>query len=149
MNGLSYDPIDYRKYSRVKNSLNAVLFDKKYEDYAGVVSETVPDQSMSIKEILLRYSKGLPLGGGKVPMWDEEDDFPDPKTLDLSELEDMRIEAEETIKSYSDRKKKLDVEKQQREEKEYKQYLKDKYKKSLKTQEDGKENNVEETSGDV
>jgi hypothetical protein len=73
-------------------------------------SLTVPDQTMSVKEILERYARGLPLGAGeRVPMYDEEDDLPDPRTLDLvdrqelseqfkSEIEYVRAQQEEARK---------------------------------------------------
>lgn len=33
-------------------------FSMDYEDYTGVVSDTIPDMSMSVREILQRYSVG-------------------------------------------------------------------------------------------
>lgn len=35
-------------------------------------TETLPDQSMSVQEILRRYASGLPLGGGREPVYNEE-----------------------------------------------------------------------------
>jgi len=52
-------------------------------------SETVPDQAMSIREILDRYAKGLPLSGARVPVFDEEDDMPDVRGLDLAERQEV------------------------------------------------------------
>ncbi|QCQ85115.1 hypothetical protein [Blackfly microvirus SF02] len=37
-------------------------------------SKTVPDQSMSIGEIMHRYASGLPVGGTRVPMYEEDED---------------------------------------------------------------------------
>lgn len=68
---------------KVKNSLNASTFDKKYEKNTSP-SMTVPDQTMGLREILERYTRGLPINGN-VPIYDEDDDLPDPRTLDLSE----------------------------------------------------------------
>lgn len=48
-------------------------------------SMTVPDQSMTVKEILDRHARGLPLDGRKVPMYEGETDMPDLKGLDLAE----------------------------------------------------------------
>lgn len=59
---------------------------------------TVPDQAMSMREILARFAKGLPLGGSRESeaYYDEENDLPDLRTLDLSErvelLEHYRAE---------------------------------------------------------
>lgn len=38
-------------------------------------SKTIPDQSMSIPELIRRYAQGLPLGAPKVPQFMEEDDI--------------------------------------------------------------------------
>lgn len=52
---------------------------------------TVPDQTLSIREILNRFTRGLPITGAKVPIFSDNDDsiddpsFPDLATLDISE----------------------------------------------------------------
>lgn len=72
-------------------------------------SLTIPDQSMSIPEIFRRFASGLPVGGQKVPFYDdnEENDLPDPKTMDLADIqayqeqaaaELMEIKQRETVK---------------------------------------------------
>jgi len=52
-------------------------------------SLTVPNQVISIPEMIQRYAKGLPLGGSKVPIFeDENEDILNGvnwKTLDISE----------------------------------------------------------------
>lgn len=75
---------------KVKNSLNATEFPKHYERNT-MPSMTIPDQTMSLDEILKRYAKGLPLGGTtmKVPLYDEDDDMPDIRTLDLAERQEL------------------------------------------------------------
>jgi len=63
-----------------------------YVEYKGQVNNqpslTVPDQAMTIKDILTRFSRGLPVGGFPT-LYDDidsPDDFlPDPRTLDLAE----------------------------------------------------------------
>lgn len=63
-------------------------------------SLTVPDETMSIREILVRYAKGLPLGGAKVEIWEGEDnDLPDIRTLDISERAELAEIYTEEIKS--------------------------------------------------
>lgn len=52
-------------------------------------SMTVPDQTMSVREIMDRYARGLPVGGSRLPQYDEEDDMPDIKTLDLVERQEL------------------------------------------------------------
>lgn len=56
-------------------------------------SMTIPDQSMTVAELVERNKRGLPLGGGRVPMYstDPENDFvPDIAKMDLAEIQEMR-----------------------------------------------------------
>jgi hypothetical protein len=85
-------------------------------------SATVPDQTMSIKEILTRHAHGLPLGGSQEGLYDEEGTSQgiDIRTLDLVDIQAMKIANKEYIKDtqdYIEAKKKLkkakDEEKQQ------------------------------------
>lgn len=65
-------------------------------------SLTIPDQSMTIREIMIRYAKGLPISGGRVPLYEnedgEEDFYPDIEHMDLADrqqfLEDSKKEIE-------------------------------------------------------
>ncbi len=56
-------------------------------------SLTVPDQTMSIRTLLERYARGLPLDGlmnnAEYQEGEEYDDMPDPRTLDLSERQEF------------------------------------------------------------
>lgn len=49
-----------------------------------------------------RFASGLPLTGGKVPMYDESDESPDPRTMDLSEIKD---ELDQTAEKMADLRK--------------------------------------------
>lgn len=65
-------------------------------------SETVPDQSMSIRTLLDRYSRGLPISGERTPIWQQGDDFndmPDPRTLDLAERQEYAELYQQELKS--------------------------------------------------
>jgi len=73
---------------KVKNSLNANSFEKKNRIFT-MPSMTVPDQTMSIRTILERHARGLPVGGRLDEYYDEEDDLPDPRTLDLAERQEL------------------------------------------------------------
>lgn len=53
-------------------------------------SLTIPDDSMSVQEILHRHVRGLPLSGQKVPIYDQFSDLPDPRRLDLAEQQELR-----------------------------------------------------------
>lgn len=84
---------------KVKNSLNANEFDKNYKIFTQP-SLTVPDQSMSIKTILERYARGLPVGGRLDEYYDEEDTMPDYRTLDLTEIADLQQEVKDTFEKH-------------------------------------------------
>ena len=90
----------------IKNLLNANTFEKKYKAFTQP-TRTIPDQSLSIREILERYSRGLPLDV-KEPIWDDNaDDFdyiPDPRRLDLADREEFAANAKAELDVF---KKKL------------------------------------------
>lgn len=53
---------------------------------------TLPNKALTIRQLLERNAKGLPIAGIKVPMYDEDDDFLDgidPRKLDIAEFRDM------------------------------------------------------------
>lgn len=80
-------------------------------EYKGEVNNqkslTVPDQSMSIKEILNRYSRGLPIESFK-PIYDDvedpEDYLPDPRTMDLAERQEYVEMVREELNAINSRK---------------------------------------------
>jgi hypothetical protein len=70
-------------------------------------SKTIPDQTMSIPELIRRYASGLPLGGARVPMYedDPEQDILNGRnwsSLDLTEKHDFirsaQMEVEHIVK---------------------------------------------------
>lgn len=65
--------------------------DVKYEEKGEVntlPSRTVPNQSMTVTQIMQRFAAGLPVDGAKVEMW-EEQEMPDLNKMDLSEKFDL------------------------------------------------------------
>ncbi len=84
---------------KVKNSLNASEFSKNYKKFTQP-SLTVPDQTMSIKTILERYTRGLPVGGRTDVVFDEDDTMPDYRTLDLTEIADLQHEVKTTFEKH-------------------------------------------------
>lgn len=73
----------------IKHSLNAHNFPKNYETIT-TPSMTIPDQTMSMRTILERHSRGLPIDGIKTPIWTgEDDDLPDWNRLDLAERQEL------------------------------------------------------------
>ena len=70
-------------------------------------SMTIPDQTMSIKTLLERYAKGLPLDGVKTPIWQEGEDFddlPDPRRMDLSERQEFAEQVRQELAELSNAK---------------------------------------------
>jgi len=66
-------------------------------------SMTVPDQTMSVKEIMDRYARGLPLGGQKVPIYEGEDFVPDLKNMDLADRQTLFEQAKEELADIKER----------------------------------------------
>ena len=89
---------------KVKNSINANEFEKVYKTFS-LPSLTVPDQTMSVRTILERYSRGLPVGGRLDIIYDEENDLPDPRTLDLSERQELADKYKKEINEIKSSKK--------------------------------------------
>lgn len=77
--------------------MNAWRFPKNYEVNT-LPSKTIPDQSLSLAEILRRFAVGLPVGGQRVPVYNPDDFTPDLATLDLSERMDLLEENANRIK---------------------------------------------------
>lgn len=76
---------------KFRTQINSCVMEKNYEKN-DLPSLTLPDQTMSIPEIMARYAKGLSLGAQKTPIYEGEDDpgeGVDPRTLDISERLDM------------------------------------------------------------
>lgn len=62
---------------------------------------TVPDQSMAIREIMSRFSRGLPVGGQRVALFTEEgEEMPDPRTLDLTDLQEIAEYQQEVVNNF-------------------------------------------------
>lgn len=53
-------------------------------------SLTIPDQALGLGEILRRFAAGIPMDIGKIPVFDEENDLPDFRKMDLAEREEWR-----------------------------------------------------------
>lgn len=98
-------------------------------------SMTVPDQSMNMREIMDRFAKGLPLPDQKTELWDEESDGIDPRTLDLVDLQEIKMKNSSRLKDlevkHEDEKKKHQ-ERKQKEKEDSEKSLFEKFKNSLK-----------------
>jgi hypothetical protein len=92
----------------IKHSLNANSFPKNYEKNTrpGI---TIPDQTMSIRTILDRHSRGLPIDGIKIPIYEgEENDLPDWRRLDLAERQELAHLYTNEIKNIKQKYSKVD-----------------------------------------
>lgn len=87
-----------------KTPYNADNFPKEAEEN-DEPSMTIPDESMSVREIMNRYAKGLPLMGQRVPMYDSENeiDLPDLTGKDLAEIQEIREQVQQEIYSIKDK----------------------------------------------
>ena len=58
------------------------------------ISKTIPNQSMTARELIIRFASGLPLDGAKVPIYEGDEETPDWTTtrtrFKQSEREDRR-----------------------------------------------------------
>lgn len=80
----------------IRTPYNASKLPKHYEKTTGP-DMTIPDQSMSIQEILVRYSRGLSTSGIKVPIYEGETDMPDMTHWDLADREAYMSAAAEEL----------------------------------------------------
>lgn len=94
----------------IKKHFNSRYFAKSYE-INDQPSQTVPDDAMTIQEIVNRYAHGMPLPPGRAGEYFPEDsDLPhDLDNLDLAEREEILREVarkrDEIIESVQERKK--------------------------------------------
>lgn len=75
-------------------------------------SMTVPDQTLSLRQLLDRYASGRPLEGraSHADFYDEENFHPDPRTLDLEELYQMAQNSRQEILEADGKVKAFDAE---------------------------------------
>jgi hypothetical protein len=90
-----------RYIMKVKNSLNYEYTQEKGEVNT-LPSMTIPDQTMSIRTIVDRYSRGLPVAAF-TPVYEGEEYIPDPKTLDLAERQELVEQIQQEVDSFRSR----------------------------------------------
>lgn len=81
-------------------------------------SQTVPDQTMSMREILTRYARGEEILAGKESLFDEDEisNGLDLRTLDLVDLQKLKEENEAELRELKQRKLDEDAEAQKKRE---------------------------------
>lgn len=113
------------KSSGKSEQWNATYFQKRYE-YNNQESATIPDQTMSMRELYERQKRGLTLANGKVPVYESPEDGEivpaNWDKLDLSEKEQyMREKAQEIVEI----EKKYKAERNKQEEEKRKTYYRE------------------------
>lgn len=88
---------------KFQTNYNREQFPKPKEKNSGI-SKTVPDQSMSIREIMLKHSRGIPMET-KIPKYHEETEIEtalgiSADKLDISEIHEIMKEATESHEKY-------------------------------------------------
>lgn len=75
----------------IKTSLTARYYPKKYEVNTQP-SKTIPDQTMSLKTILDRFARGIPMNVGKTPIYENDENALgiDVRSLDLADKERIK-----------------------------------------------------------
>lgn len=71
---------------------------KKIENQDYGKSLTVPDQSMSLHQLLYNYTRGMPLPQERQGEYLGDEYVPDFQSMDLSEIADYKMELQENIK---------------------------------------------------
>lgn len=125
---------------KFQTGYNQKDFPRKYK-MAGGPSMTIPDQTMSMREIMDRYARGLPLNGQKIPIYNgEEDDMPDLKNLDLADreryMEEARMELEEVKGRINEKRRQKQMDKLKRLAKKFVQDEKEKDNEKPKPEDD-------------
>lgn len=102
---------------KIKHALNAHEFPKKHES-SSKPSMTIPDQSLSIRELYDRFQSGLPLQGVKDAVYyGEDDDFPDLAKMDLADRENYIKGVREELEEFkTKRSAQIDAKRREKEE---------------------------------
>jgi hypothetical protein len=89
---------------KINNSMN---YHPKEGQVFTMPSCTIPDQTMSMRTILERHAKGLPTIGAdpKQAYYDGGEYLPDPKTLDLSEREELTQQYKQELNEFAEKRK--------------------------------------------
>lgn len=75
-------------------------------------SMTIPDQTMSIPELMRRYANGQTLGGSKVPVYDGDEDILNGVNWQSLDLSEKAAYMKEFANELKDHKKQINASKQ-------------------------------------
>lgn len=107
------------------------------------LSLTVPDHSMSIREIMIRHSRGLSLTS-KVPLYHDDDELEtadgrNPATMDLVEVQQEMAAISERLEENAMKKKAKRTQQEKDEAAKKEQELRDKWKKEFEEEQKNKQ----------
>lgn len=74
-------------------------------------SMTIPDQALTVAQLVERNKRGLPLGGARTPQYQdnpEADFLPDIAKLDLAEIHELKDQAAASIKESKEKLEKIE-----------------------------------------
>lgn len=103
------NPNSFIPYSSVTAKFRKV----KQTDYG--ISKTIPDDSLTMRQLIDRYARGLEIEGKRESFFDEEGEEAqgiDIRKLDLTELDDLKKHYEAKIKDYREQQSKAKNEKE-------------------------------------
>jgi hypothetical protein len=77
--------------------------EERQEEINTLPSETQPDEVLTVREMLERHVRGLPISGNEQGVYlpEEVGYIPDYRTLDLTEIDEYRQKYAETIQRYN------------------------------------------------
>jgi len=92
-----------------KNSYNSENFNNRLEPKSNKPSMTIPDQTMTIQQIMSKYVKGIPFENQKEGQYYGEEYIPDVQRMDISEkfelLNEMKENNKQKLKEYKNSQK--------------------------------------------
>lgn len=121
---------------KFKTPYNAQLFKQYEKEPGGGKSLTIPDQALTVPQIIKRSQSGMPLHVGYKQAYyeGEEGDLPDLRKLDLAELQKLREEATIRVEQIRYELNKQEHDRQQQAVKTREEKLKEEIKKQLEDQ---------------
>lgn len=68
---------------KIKTPYNGLVTSNHHEAVTELPSLTIPDQTLTVKQLMDRFSRGLPLDGAKIPVYHGDEFIPDFEKMDL------------------------------------------------------------------
>jgi hypothetical protein len=68
-----------------------------YSEHSTKPSLTVPDMSIPLKTLLEKYTRGAELPQKYQPIYDEDNTYPDPRTLDLVDIQEYKMALDDQV----------------------------------------------------